>query len=141
MAPGRVGGDQSAPSQSTEGTARFGWICDAARCTTTQEETRELMNWFEPEDAFPVAMAHDSKVHRRKRRTSLRAAPLCNNPANVPRVTIKTGLLNTDGHEEELSEFMCDIPGCPNVAVQVLGSVPGLGLFSAVCQEHTPQDS
>lgn len=57
---------------------------------------------------------------------------------NVPRVIIKTGLLTADGHEEELAEYMCDTPGCPNVAVHVLGVVTGLGLFSAVCQEHVP---
>jgi len=51
-------------------------------------------------------------------------------------VIIKTGLVDADGREEQLSEFLCDTPGCPNVASHVLGRVPGLGLFSAVCQEH-----
>jgi len=29
----------------------------------------------------------------------------------------------SDGREEELSDFICDIPGCPNVATHVLGGV------------------
>jgi hypothetical protein len=56
----------------------------------------------------------------------------------VPRITIKTGLTGPDGREEELAEYMCDVAGCPNVAVHVLGGVRSLGLFSAVCQEHVP---
>jgi len=54
----------------------------------------------------------------------------------VPRITIKTGLTAPDGLEEELAEYICDIPGCPNVAVQVLGGAAGLGLFAAVCEQH-----
>ena len=54
----------------------------------------------------------------------------------MPRITIKTGLVVPDGREEELAEYICDIPGCPNIATQVLGRVAGLGLFVAVCQEH-----
>jgi hypothetical protein len=56
----------------------------------------------------------------------------------VPKIIIKTGLPGPDGREEELSEFMCDIPGCPNVAVHVLGASKALGVFSTVCQEHLP---
>jgi hypothetical protein len=54
----------------------------------------------------------------------------------VPRIIIKTGLTDPDGREEELAEYMCDAPGCPNVATYVLGRVPELGLFSAVCDDH-----
>jgi len=56
----------------------------------------------------------------------------------VPRIIIKTGRAGPDGREEELSEYMCDTPGCPNVAIHVLGGVTELGLFAAVCQEHLP---
>jgi hypothetical protein len=58
--------------------------------------------------------------------------------ATVPRIIIKSGLLGSDGHEEELVEYICDTPGCPNVATHVLGCVLGLGLVSAVCGEHLP---
>jgi hypothetical protein len=56
----------------------------------------------------------------------------------MPKVVIKTGLPGLDGREEELMEFVCDVPGCPNVAYNVLGCVPALGLFPAVCREHLP---
>jgi hypothetical protein len=56
----------------------------------------------------------------------------------VPRIIIKTGRAGPDGREEELSEYMCDTPGCPNVATHVLGGVTELCLFAAVCQEHLP---
>jgi hypothetical protein len=54
----------------------------------------------------------------------------------VPRITIKIGFADPDGREEELAEYMCDTPGCPNVATHVLGRVAELGLFAAVCSEH-----
>lgn len=54
----------------------------------------------------------------------------------VPRIVIKTGLVGPDGREEELSEYICDTPGCPNIATQVVGCVPQLGIFSVACQEH-----
>jgi hypothetical protein len=56
----------------------------------------------------------------------------------MPRVVIKTGVQMTDGREEELAEYICDTPGCPNVASHVLGAVKGLGVFSAVCDQHLP---
>jgi hypothetical protein len=56
--------------------------------------------------------------------------------ATVPRITIKSGLPDSDGQEEELVEYICDAPGCPNIATRVLGCIVGLGLVSAVCQEH-----
>lgn len=40
------------------------------------------------------------------------------------RVTIKTGVVNADGCEEELIEFVCDFPGCPNIVSHVLARVP-----------------
>jgi hypothetical protein len=58
--------------------------------------------------------------------------------ATVPKVIIKSGLPGLDGHEEELTEYICDVPGCPNFATHVLACIVGLGLVSAVCQEHHP---
>jgi len=57
----------------------------------------------------------------------------------MPWVTIKSGLTARDGSEEKLSEYLCDYPGCPNVATQVLGSIAELRLFASVCQEHAPK--
>jgi hypothetical protein len=54
----------------------------------------------------------------------------------MPQVTIKTGMTGPDGHEEKLSEYLCDWPGCPNVADQVLGCVKEVGLTVAFCKKH-----
>jgi len=51
----------------------------------------------------------------------------------VPEVTIRTII---DGREESLSEYLCDWPDCPNVAVEVLGIVRELRLRAVVCAEH-----
>jgi hypothetical protein len=56
--------------------------------------------------------------------------------AHMPPVTIKTGIAGPDGREEELTEYLCDWPGCPNIAAHVLGCVKELGLAVAVCEEH-----
>ena len=50
-------------------------------------------------------------------------------------MTIKTGIAGPDGREEELSEYLSDWPGCPNVAEHVLGCVKELGLSVVVCQQ------
>jgi hypothetical protein len=55
---------------------------------------------------------------------------------SIPQVTIKTGLTTPDGREEQLTEYLCDHPGCPNIATQVLGCAKDLGLVAAVCDEH-----
>jgi hypothetical protein len=55
---------------------------------------------------------------------------------HMPQVTIKTGIVGPDDREEELSEYLCDWPDCPNVAEHVLGCVKELGLPLAVCQQH-----
>ena len=39
----------------------------------------------------------------------------------MPRVTIPTGIFGPDGREEELSEFLCDAPDCPNIATEAIG--------------------
>jgi hypothetical protein len=57
----------------------------------------------------------------------------------MPHVTIKTGLAAPDGRDEQLSEYLCDHSGCPNVATRVLGFVKELGLVAAVCEEHAPE--
>ena len=54
----------------------------------------------------------------------------------MPRVTIRTGFTGADGREETLSEYLCDIPDCPNVATHVVGSSRELRMSFAVCDEH-----
>ena len=54
----------------------------------------------------------------------------------MPQVTIKTGITDADGHEEELREYLCDWPGCPNIANHLLGCVKEIGLAVALCEEH-----
>jgi len=54
----------------------------------------------------------------------------------MPRVTIRTGFVGTDGREETLSEFFCDTPGCSNVATEVVGVVKEIGLVTVVCGKH-----
>jgi len=59
----------------------------------------------------------------------------------MPWITIKTDLTTRDGEEEELTEYLCDYPGCPNLATHMLGSVPALRLIASVCNEHLPDPS
>ena len=54
----------------------------------------------------------------------------------MPRVTIRTGIKTPDGREDELSEYLCDQPGCLNVATHVLGCSKELGIAVAVCDDH-----
>jgi hypothetical protein len=54
----------------------------------------------------------------------------------MPSVTIKTGVIAADGHEEVLTEYICDWPGCPNVAEHVVGVVRELRMTSALCSDH-----
>jgi hypothetical protein len=56
----------------------------------------------------------------------------------MPVVTIRTGFRLPDGKEETLTQYMCDWPGCPNVAVHVLGCIRELRAMVVVCAEHTP---
>jgi hypothetical protein len=51
----------------------------------------------------------------------------------MPAVTIRTVI---DGREETLTEYLCDWPDCPNVAVEVIGVVRELRMRAAVCAEH-----
>ena len=41
-----------------------------------------------------------------------------------------------DGHEERLTEHLCDWPDCPHVAVEVIGFSRELRLATAYCAEH-----
>jgi hypothetical protein len=54
----------------------------------------------------------------------------------MPQVTIKSGIPGADGQEETLTEYICDWPDCPNIAVQVLGFIREIRACSAVCAEH-----
>jgi hypothetical protein len=57
----------------------------------------------------------------------------------IPQVTIKTGLTTPNGREEVLAEYLCDHPGCPNIATQVLGCLPEIHAVAVVCDEHAPE--
>lgn len=54
----------------------------------------------------------------------------------MPQVTIKTGIKGPDGREEQITEYMCDAPGCPNIAAHVVGWVKEVALSIALCEEH-----
>jgi hypothetical protein len=54
----------------------------------------------------------------------------------MSRVTLRTGLIGADGHEETVTEYLCDWPDCPNIAVHQLGVIRELRAMSAVCEEH-----
>jgi len=57
----------------------------------------------------------------------------------MPWVTIKTGLTTCDGHEEKLAEYICDHPGCPNIATHMLGCIVELRQIAMVCDLHLPE--
>jgi hypothetical protein len=57
----------------------------------------------------------------------------------MPLVAIRTGFIDTDGNEEILKEYVCDWPGCPNLAVHSLGCIPELRVMAIVCDEHRPK--
>ena len=52
----------------------------------------------------------------------------------MPSITLRT--IGEDGKEQTLTEYICDWPGCPNIAEHVLGVLIELRAFSAVCPEH-----
>ena len=58
----------------------------------------------------------------------------------IPQVTIKTGIIGPNGREEQLTEMICDHPGCPNIATHVLGVVAELRLIAVVCDDHLPKN-
>jgi hypothetical protein len=52
----------------------------------------------------------------------------------MPSVTLRT--TGADSKEETLTEYLCDWPGCPNLAKHMLGVIPELRAMAAVCPEH-----
>jgi hypothetical protein len=56
----------------------------------------------------------------------------------MPHVAIRTGIIGKDGTEVILQEYLCDRPGCPNVAEHVLGALIDLRAMAIVCREHMP---
>jgi hypothetical protein len=54
----------------------------------------------------------------------------------MPLVILRTGVTGADGGEETLSEYLCDSPGCPNYAEQVIGFAREFGQPLALCAEH-----
>jgi hypothetical protein len=57
--------------------------------------------------------------------------------ASMPQVTIKTGFIAANGQEEVLTEYLCDWPGCANVAENMVGVALELRIMCVVCHEHT----
>ena len=57
----------------------------------------------------------------------------------MPGVRIRTGMIDATGHEEVLSEYLCDWPDCPNVAEHVVGVVRELGAAVVMCDQHAEQ--
>ena len=56
----------------------------------------------------------------------------------MPWVTIRTGMKSADGQEQVLKEYLCDWPGCANVAEHVVGLARDLATVRAFCHEHAP---
>jgi hypothetical protein len=56
----------------------------------------------------------------------------------MPQVTVKSGIMGPSGHEDTLTEYLCDWPGCPNIASHVLGCVREMAAAVVVCDEHVP---
>jgi hypothetical protein len=52
----------------------------------------------------------------------------------MPRVTLRTE--TADDKQVKLTEYICDVQDCPNIAEHVLGFVRELGAFAAVCAPH-----
>ena len=51
----------------------------------------------------------------------------------MPQVTLRTVV---GDREESISEYLCDWPNCPEIAVTTLGVIRGLRVRAAVCAEH-----
>jgi hypothetical protein len=66
-------------------------------------------------------------------RVSRSSSSLINTIGNVPQITLRHTI---DGREETLSEYICDWPDCPKVAVSVVGIVRELRTRTAMCAEH-----
>ena len=57
----------------------------------------------------------------------------------MPQVTIRTGFFGKDGQEEILSEYLCDWPDCPNIAVHVVSTSRDTSTATAVCSRHAAE--
>jgi hypothetical protein len=53
----------------------------------------------------------------------------------MPSITLRARETD-ESNEETLTEYLCDWPGCPNIAEHVVGVICELRAFSAVCPEH-----
>jgi hypothetical protein len=56
----------------------------------------------------------------------------------MPIMTMRTVV---DGREETISEYICDWPECPNVAVHAVGVLREVRARAAVCAEHAARIS
>jgi hypothetical protein len=56
----------------------------------------------------------------------------------MPLITLRTDVPGSDGREEVMTEYFCDWPDCPNVAVHVLGVIREVRAAAMVCAEHHP---
>lgn len=97
---------------------------------------------------FPIRPFQYRRYHVRGCRSYLRKSPLSirqykysvqSGGFSIPQVTIKTGFTTPDGGEEELTEYLCDYPECPNIATHVLGVLTELRLIAVACDEHAPK--
>ena len=51
-------------------------------------------------------------------------------------VMIESSKTTPRGQKVTLTRYLCDWPGCDNVAEHVLGVRRDLGLFAAICKDH-----
>ena len=56
----------------------------------------------------------------------------------MPQGMIASSGTTPRGQRETLARYLCDWPGCENVAEHVVNVVRDIGLFAAVCKEHAP---
>jgi len=52
----------------------------------------------------------------------------------MPLVTLRT--VDADNNEQTLTEYICDWPGCPNVAEVFIGVLADIRAMAAVCKKH-----
>lgn len=51
----------------------------------------------------------------------------------------KTGFRDAEGREEDVTEHICDVPRCPNIATRLLGCLVELRAMAAVCDVQAPE--
>jgi len=54
----------------------------------------------------------------------------------MPLVTVNTGFTGPDGDEEQLTEYFCDSPNCPNIAVRAVRFASEIGECLLLCEKH-----